>query len=60
MNESEETEGIKTHPLPLLVARIAGLAQLKTNISWTTRPFFLLIKMQICYRHYNYPSVPSK
>ena len=36
MNDSEETEEIKTFPLlPLPAARIAGLAQLQVNISWT-------------------------
>ena len=35
-NESEETEEIKTFPpLPLPTTRIAGLAQLYANISWT-------------------------
>ena len=35
-NESEETEEIKTFPpLPLPTTRIAGLAQLEANISWT-------------------------
>ena len=37
MNDSEETEEIKTFPtLPLPAARI-GLAQLQANISWTSR-----------------------
>ena len=35
-NESEETEEIKTFPpLPLPTTRIAGLAQLYADISWT-------------------------
>ena len=36
-NESEEIEGIKTFPLYpyLLQSRIAGLAELQANISWT-------------------------
>ena len=34
-NESEETEEIKHSPLTLPATRIAGLAQLYANISWT-------------------------
>ena len=35
-NESEEKEEIKTFPpLPLSATKIAGLAQLEANISWT-------------------------
>ena len=35
-NESEETEVKPPHPpLPLPATRIAGLAQLKANLSWT-------------------------
>ena len=36
MNESEETEE-KHSPLTLPAARVAGLAQLLANISWTPR-----------------------
>ena len=37
-NESEETEEIKNIPtFPLPATRIAGLAQLQANISWTPR-----------------------
>ena len=38
MNESKKREEIKAFPpLPLPAARIAGLVQLKANISWTPR-----------------------
>ena len=36
-NESEETEKINIAPLPLPATKIAGLAQLSSNISWTPR-----------------------